>query len=1088
MARILAAVAVCFVLLGLFALASLYFLLQGTTAENSIVVSQLEANIEKTLGPDFDVVIQDVDLDLSQWSKAGFKTVDVVIKRHSDNSVLATLGAVSAGATLTDVFRGKVKLNTIEIDNVVLDLGAFGADRNVLLPPHLDKPLNALAVTLAGLNDQLNENDFQKIVINNMRLDGARFGRLEDGPVLVPLLELHRSETGELRLDGEVEATPSKVALKSVYKTASDGSASYSFDMSGIDLREWFRSPDGDEGVIALNSTVDVSGNLPFTAERVPQDPNFSIKAGPGDMRVGLNAVTSVQSAQFNFRVFLDRNQIELDSSPVSIGRFNGSLIGGLKPAIDDVGYAGPLRYDFIIERGTFAPTLDNERVLPGAFQITGVFDRDKKQVGVKKVLVSTADGSAIGSGMIDLSGETPSVRGTMKTDGISVLAVKQYWPYFVAGKARKWIHEHIIDGRVASGTVEMDIPAGILFRMKDGAKLKPEHYKTVLNLENFSFRPFGDMPAIEEAAGTVKLEGMKISANLDKGKASDQKGKSVKILEGSFVMNDFAAGDRVGETTLELDGEIRAIARIAEREPLKVMSRMKVSPEQFSGAGHANIVARFPVGRKASYTDIDWNVLLEMRDGSSSKPLAGRKLSKADLVIDANPTGAAVNGKASLDGVSTRLQLTEPIGKSGKVSRKRTITATLSEKDRLRLGFDLNPVVNGPVGIRINQENGREFHTLDFTEAEIALPWVGWRKGKGISASGSFELKRSGEKFLLNKFELKGDGFGGSGKMVLNRKGLLSADLTRLKLNRTDDMSLRIEREDNVYNINAAGLSFDGRGVMNTLIHSGGFSKAKGDKSVNLVANFETVRGFNNRIIKNAILLYETRDGRLRKLDMTARGSDGRRYSVQAQLNGNDTLFTMGSNDAGTALAFTDIYTRMQGGELTANLLQAEVGPFIGPVRIVGFEVVNEPRIARMASNVNQMPNDRDDVRKVIPDGADKIVKFQLAQAQIERATGYMNLREAVIRSGTMGITMNGQLYDENDRMNLNGTFMPANGVNMAVSAIPLLGQLFSNGRDNALIGITYRLSGSRKNPKLEVNPLSIVTPGVFNKVFEFK
>jgi len=96
--------------------------------------------------------------------------------------------------------------------------------------------------------------------------------------------------------------------------------------------------------------------------------------------------------------------------------------------------------------------------------------------------------------------------------------------------------------------------------------------------------------------------------------------------------------------------------------------------------------------------------------------------------------------------------------------------------------------------------------------------------------------------------------------------------------------------------------------------------------------------------------------------------------------------------------------------------------------------------------------------------------------------------MNNAIIRSGTMGFTASGVLYDNRDRINLSGTFMPANGVNLAVSSIPILGKLLSNGRDNGLFGITYKLSGQRNNPKLEINPLSIVAPGVFNKVFEFR
>ena len=96
--------------------------------------------------------------------------------------------------------------------------------------------------------------------------------------------------------------------------------------------------------------------------------------------------------------------------------------------------------------------------------------------------------------------------------------------------------------------------------------------------------------------------------------------------------------------------------------------------------------------------------------------------------------------------------------------------------------------------------------------------------------------------------------------------------------------------------------------------------------------------------------------------------------------------------------------------------------------------------------------------------------------------------MNDGIVRSSTIGLTYEGQVYDAQDRINLRGTFMPANAINLAVSAIPLLGQLLSNGKDSALIGINYQLKGARSNPTLQLNPLSVVTPGVFNKVFEFK
>ena len=40
--------------------------------------------------------------------------------------------------------------------------------------------------------------------------------------------------------------------------------------------------------------------------------------------------------------------------------------------------------------------------------------------------------------------------------------AVKQIWPPFIAGPARKWVIEHVVGGRVASGDFQAALPGGL--------------------------------------------------------------------------------------------------------------------------------------------------------------------------------------------------------------------------------------------------------------------------------------------------------------------------------------------------------------------------------------------------------------------------------------------------------------------------------------------------------------------------------------------------------------------------------------------------------------------------------------------------
>lgn len=46
----------------------------------------------------------------------------------------------------------------------------------------------------------------------------------------------------------------------------------------------------------------------------------------------------------------------------------------------------------------------------------------------------------------------------------------------------------------------------------------------------------------------------------------------------------------------------------------------------------------------------------------------------------------------------------------------------------------------------------------------------------------------------------------------------------------------------------------------------------------------------------------------------------------------------------------------------------------------------------------------------------------------------------------------------------------------------------LLGNGRDRGLIGVTYRLRGKASKPDLDINPLSVIAPGIFRSIFEYR
>ena len=75
-----------------------------------------------------------------------------------------------------------------------------------------------------------------------------------------------------------------------------------------------------------------------------------------------------------------------------------------------------------------------------------------------------------------------------------------------------------------------------------------------------------------------------------------------------------------------------------------------------------------------------------------------------------------------------------------------------------------------------------------------------------------------------------------------------------------------------------------------------------------------------------------------------------------------------------------------------------------------------------------------------------------------------------------SLGISFAG-LYQSGGRLDLQGVISPIYLVNG-------LGQIFSR-RGEGFFGFNYALTGSADAPRVSVNPLSVLTPGMFREIF---
>ncbi len=73
-------------------------------------------------------------------------------------------------------------------------------------------------------------------------------------------------------------------------------------------------------------------------------------------------------------------------------------------------------------------------------------------------------------------------------------------------------------------------------------------------------------------------------------------------------------------------------------------------------------------------------------------------------------------------------------------------------------------------------------------------------------------------------------------------------------------------------------------------------------------------------------------------------------------------------------------------------------------------------------------------------------------------------------------------------DTLDISGTLVPAYVLNTVLGNIPVLGNLLLGGAGQGIFAANFRIAGPLGDPKVSVNPLSALAPGVLRRLFLFE
>ncbi len=1068
------------------------------------LTARAQLALKSALGPDVDATLQSAQISLDKRRHVALEARNVNIADTKRGIEIDDVRSVRIGLATLPLLQGDVKVERLELDGAHIKLTSQVPFDFMALVPLDDRGLvnldAATSVIFAGLETAvslLDQRETRDITIADTSFDFAVAGK----PEQLHIVNLDLSETGgPVTISGTVEWRGKAIEVTATANRSAAGAKveAFSLAISNIPLTGKFgRAPvpdvDGikpDGAYLAYDNQAEIKLDGTAATASEPARLSGTLSIGDGPVTIG-NVDDMPVETQINFEHVSGTDKVQIRPSNIHFGAFKGVVEGKISPVSRSTGSAPPdspgYEFELKTSQAISAPQDSTELPMPFDARIAGWYYPGEKQLDVSEIAVRGKGGSELyGQAGATFGKGSPAMTLGLHIPRMPVAHAKQLWPVWVATGARRWVLENLHGGTAKDSRIDVVFAAGRFDGPGKPPPLKPDEVQVDFAVESSRFDIVGDLPSVRNADGKISVRGAYTTINLEKGSSFTPNNREARIINGTLIIPWGPQRPVLSELDLNLEGDASAVAEIIGFKPINGLKNLPFAPEDIKGNVKTRVLVTFPVTRRSPPGSLKWSADMELSDVSIAKKIDGQIISSADGTLFVTQDEARINAKAQLNGIPADVKLFEPLG-SNTAKREQTVTLQLDDKTRNALFPALDPLLSGPISVDIGKAaDGSRLATADLTKAEIKLAQLGWTKGAGVKASAKFALQQDGDNATIKDLDVSGDTFRLRGDVNVVNGDLTSADFTDVRLNRGDDIAVKVARTKYGYRVDVNGESFDARPLLNQITDKKKKS-ADSDSTQRILVNadIDEVAGFYSESFRNVSLSYEGVGSNVSGLAFNAITRSGQKANATDSSESGARSISLQSRDAGAVLRFFGFYDKMSGGSISVALDSSGDGPLRGQVDAQNFTLVNEPRLAKLVStspsgtSLNEAVQKNIDVSKVT---------FDRGFSQIEKGSNYISLANGVIRGSTIGATFQGVLSDPQGNMSLTGTFMPAYGINRIFGEVPILGLVLGNGRDRGLIGITYKLQGPLKQPQIFVNPISIIAPGIFRSIFEFQ
>lgn len=823
------------------------------------------------------------------------------------------------------------------------------------------------------------------------------------------------------------------------------------------------------DAVLTLQARVSASADGAFSGLR------GTISTGPGPLSLtGEDEINIVSAAAtFSLDATSERANIRSGEIRTQSGQVAFEGVADLS-ALDQFTLLGRVR------RGFLPTSIGPDRMvrLLGGGILARV-DLSERKVDVERLHLITPQGSASAIGQASAEGMTPGLSFALSFTEMPANVVRALWPPFVAAKTRGWFDANVRSGVLGPATLQVALPPDAIGPAGRGKVLPRYAVVGSMPFRDAEFSPLKTFPTIRRAQGEIAFGDATATIVANSGIMSIEGRGDLDAGGTSLTIPELGRRQQRGDLSLELSGPAPALAQLSDTPPLSIALKRGIVAEQISGEATLSLDANIPL-TEPDFTGVIPTFRLTLTDFTSQGPIDNRMIQEADLVLEGSPLSYTVKGSGVLDGLQASVDMIMGEG----APDQSAVTASLSDADRERLGFGLGRLLTGTVQASLDLAGeASQPIALDLKEARISLPFLGWEKGPGVPATASFIMDKTDAGVRISDLIVSGKGFEARGALTLGPDGRLTEmTLDKLALRPGDQLSAKVTAEGRGYDVQVRGAALDARAILR------GVRSGIGDSSADIFPlrislAFDSVAGESNVVLSGVSGSLLVTAAGLDAASVKGSTNDGQSFEWTMGRESGARVLRLFAGGGGALIRFAGIYSRVSGGNLVLDYSGPVGGVGAGVLVLRDFRVINEEALKPVLDTSSPREG-------MVHANGQAAGDLHFSQLRIPfRQEGWViTIDDAALRGGLIGATASGTVNIPGSAMALSGTIIPAFGINNIAGAIPILGAILGGGRNEGLVGITYKMFGPLDQPTLTMNPLSAIAPGIFRKIFEYR